>query len=362
MEFATFLLAARRGYHQSSHEVIRNSIEQAVVSEQAGFNTAWFAEHHFNNYSLIPSPLMMVAHCAALTSTIRLGTAVCVLPLYQPLRLLSEIGLADIVSNGRLELGVGSGYQQFEFERFGVNVNEAPSVFSEYLDILLKGLNQRIFEHDGRYEKIPPTAISVRTAQKPTLPIWIATATGYSMGRAYREGHNLFVTAFHDGLDTLSTLRESIEKAAVSKGKNVTDAKISLLRCCYASDDEAEINSYLDNARFQRRLSEALLLRRQQSLDGYLLHETPTQQDLSFETMRENLPIGSVNHVIDRLLEEIDILKPNQIAVQTQLGDFDQKTMLRQIELWGDKIIPEVNKSLGHGPEVTELPPSRTTE
>lgn len=348
MEFATFILAAQRGYHQSSESVIRNSIEQAVVSEQAGFNTAWFAEHHFNNYSLVPSPIMMVAHCAGVTKRIRLGTAVCVLPLYQPQRLLSEIGFADIVSNGRLELGVGSGYQQFEFERFGVNVDEAPAVFSEYLDILLKGLKQKIFEHDGTYQKIPPTAISVRTVQKPTPPIWIAAGSARSMGRAYREGHNLFVTAFHNGLDTVSSLRQTIEKAAAAEGKKVTDAKISLLRCCYASDDKAEIDSYLDNARFQRRLSEALHQRRQQSQDGYLLQETPTQQDLSFETMLKNLPIGSVNRVIDRLLEEIEILKPDQIAVQTQLGDFDQKTMLRQIELWGEKIIPAVNKALGH--------------
>ncbi|BCM17602.1 LLM class flavin-dependent oxidoreductase [Mesorhizobium sp. J8] len=347
MEFATFILAAQRGYHQPCESVIRNSVEQAIVSEQAGFDTAWFAEHHFNNYSLIPSPLMMVAHCAGMTSTIRLGTAVCVLPLYQPQRLLSEIGFADIVANGRLELGVGAGYQQFEFERFGVNIDEAPAVFSEYLDILLKGLNQSIFEHAGPYENIPSTAISVRAVQKPTPPIWIVGGPA-RMARAYREGHNLFVTAFHNGLEALSTLREAIEKAAAAEGKNVTDTKISLLRCCYASDDEAEINSYLDNARFQRRLSEALHQRRQQSLDGYLLKETPTQQDLSFETMRRNLPIGSVNRVIDRLLEEIDILKPDQIAVQTQLGDFDQQTMLRQIELWGDKIIPAVNKSLAH--------------
>ncbi|MGC5844698.1 LLM class flavin-dependent oxidoreductase [Mesorhizobium abyssinicae] len=347
MEFATFILAAQRGYHQSCESVVRNSIEQAVLSEQAGFDTAWFAEHHFNNYSLIPSPLMMVAHCAGLTSTIRLGTAVCVLPLYQPQRLLSEVGLADIVANGRLELGVGSGYQQFEFERFGVNIDEAPAIFSEHLDILLKGLNQNIFEHDGQYENIPPTAISVRTVQRPTPPIWIAGGSA-RIRRAYREGHNFFVTAFHNGLEALSALREAIEKAAVAEGKNVTDAKISLLRCCYASDDEAEINSYLDNARFQRRLSEALHQRRHQSLDGYLLKETPTEQDMSFATMRRNLPIGSVNRVIDRLLEEVDILKPNQIAIQTQLGDFDQKTMLRQIELWGDKIIPAVNKSLAH--------------
>ncbi|CDI12012.1 LLM class flavin-dependent oxidoreductase [Agrobacterium pusense] len=347
MEFATFILAAQRGYHQSSDSVIRNSVEQAVLSEQAGFRTAWFAEHHFNNYSLVPSALLMVAHCAGLTSTIHLGTAVCVLPLYQPQRLLAEIGFVDVVANGRLELGVGSGYQQFEFERFGVNLDEAPAVFSEYLDILLKGLKQKIFSHNGHYTQIPATAISVRTLQKPTPPIWIATGSSKTMRRAYRQGQNLFVTALHEGLETLVLLREIIQAAAASEGKKVRDAKLSLLRCCYASDDGAEINSYLDNARFQRRLSEALHQRRQQSKDGYMLEEVPTHQELSFDSMRKNLPIGNINRVIDRLLEEIEILKPDQIAIQTQLGDFDQKTMLRQIELWGDRIIPAVQKSLG---------------
>lgn len=348
MEFGTFILAAQRGYHQTSEQVIRHSVDQAVASEKAGFDTAWFAEHHFNNYSLVPSPLMMVAACSGVTRTIRLGTAVCVLPLYQPQRLLSEIGFADIVSGGRLELGVGSGYQQFEFERFGVNVDEAPKVFSEYLDVIIKGLNQKIFEHEGDYIRVLPTAISVRTVQKPTPPIWLAAGSSRSMGRAYREGHNLFVTAFHNGLDGVAELRRTIEAAAQSEGKKVTDARIALLRCAYASDDEREIESYLDNARYQRRLSEALHQRRQQSQDGYMLQETPTQQDLSFETMRANLPVGSVNRVIDRLLEEIEVLKPNQIAIQTQLGDFDRATMLRQIELWGERIIPAVNKALGH--------------
>lgn len=346
MEFGTFILAAQRGYHQSSDQVIRNSIEQAQASERAGFDVAWFAEHHFNNYSLVPSPLMMVAALSGVTSTIRLGTAVCVLPLYQPQRLLSEIGFADIVTNGRLELGVGSGYQQFEFERFGVDVDEASKVFSEYLEIIQKGLKEKIFDHDGTYARIPPTAISVRTVQKPTPPIWLAAGSSRSMGRAYRDGLNLFVTALHGGLEAIANLRRTIEQSAEAEGREVKDAKIALLRCCYASDDRREIESYLDNARFQRRLSEALHQRRQQSQDGYMLQEVATPQDLSFETMEKNLPVGSVNRVIDRLLEEIEVLKPDQIAVQTQLGDFDQKTMLAQIELWGERIIPAVDKAL----------------
>lgn len=347
MEFGTFILAAQRGYHQTSEEVIRNSVEQAVASERAGFDAAWFAEHHFNNYSLVPSPLMMVAACSGVTNTIRLGTAVCVLPLYQPQRLLSEIGFADIVTGGRLELGVGSGYQQFEFERFGVNVDDAPKVFTEYLDIILKGLGEKIFEHKGTYARIPSTAISVRTVQQPTPPIWLAAGSTRSMSRAYREGHNLFVTALHGGMDAISSLRGMIEQSAAAEGKKTTDAKISFLRCAYASEDAREVESYLDNARFQRRLSEALAQRRQQSDDGYMLKEVATQHDLSFDKMRENLPVGSVNRVIERLIEEIEVLKPDQIAVQTQLGDFDQKTMLKQIELWGDTIIPAVNKALG---------------
>ena len=128
MEFGVFILAQQRGYHQSSQQVIQNSIEQTVAAEQAGFNTAWYAEHHFNNYSLSPSPLMMVAHVAAKTQRIRLGTAVCILPLYHPARFLAEVGFVDTVSNGRLELGVGSGYQEFEFERFGVKIEEQPSL------------------------------------------------------------------------------------------------------------------------------------------------------------------------------------------------------------------------------------------
>ena len=72
MEFGVFLLAQQRGYHQSSQQVIHNSIEQTVMAEQAGFNSAWYAEHHFNNYSLSPSPLMTIAHVAAKTKKIRL--------------------------------------------------------------------------------------------------------------------------------------------------------------------------------------------------------------------------------------------------------------------------------------------------
>jgi len=207
MEFGVFILAQQRGYHQSSKQVINNSIEQTVVAEQAGFDAAWYAEHHFNNYSLSPSPLMTVAHAAAKTHRIRLGTAVCILPLYHPARFLAEVGFVDTVSNGRLDLGVGSGYQEFEFERFGVQIEESGAIFNEFLDVIPKGLTQKIFEHDGQFLKIPPSSIAVRCLQDPMPPLWITSGNPVTLGRGVRENHNLFVTALLKGNDAIAELR-----------------------------------------------------------------------------------------------------------------------------------------------------------
>ena len=347
MEFGVFILAQQRGYHQRSQDVINNSIEQTVHAEQAGFNTAWYAEHHFNNYSLSPSPLMTVAHAAAKTSKIRLGTAVCILPLYHPARFLAEVGFVDTVSNGRLELGVGSGYQEFEFERFGTNIAESGAIFNEFLDIIPKALTEKIFEYQGQYLKMPPSSIAVRCVQDPMPPIWVTSGNPVTLARGMRENHNLFVTALLNGNDAIAGVRSKLEKIAADEGKDLDqDVKFGFLRCGYASNNESEINAYLDCARFQRRISESLKFRRAQSDDGYMVKEVPSDTDQTFEQLRKNLPVGSVNEVIDKLLEEISILKPKHIALQTQLGDFDQKTMLKQIELWGDKIIPAVKKEL----------------
>jgi alkanesulfonate monooxygenase SsuD/methylene tetrahydromethanopterin reductase-like flavin-dependent oxidoreductase (luciferase family) len=348
MEFGVFILAQQRGYHHTSRQVISNSIEQTVVAEQAGFNTAWYAEHHFNNYSLSPSPLMTVAHAAAKTKSIRLGTAVCILPLYHPARFLAEVGFVDTVSNGRLELGVGSGYQEFEFERFGVKIAESGAIYNEFLDLIPQGLTRKTFEYEGQFLKMPPSSIAVRCIQDPMPPIWITSGNPVTLGRGVRENHNLFVTALLNGSDAISGLRGRLEKIAADNGKDLDrDVKFGFLRCGYASDNQAEIDAYLDNARFQRRISESLKYRRAHTEDGYMVKEEPSENDPTFEQLRKNLPVSSVNQVIDKMLEEISILRPKHIALQTQLGDFDQKTMLKQIELWGDRIIPAIRKEIG---------------
>ena len=347
MEFGIFILMQQRGYHQTSDQVLRAAVEQTVAADQSGFDAAWYAEHHFSNYGLCASPLMMVAHMAGLTKRIRLGSAVCVLPMYHPARLLAEAGFCDAISNGRLELGIGSGYQNFEFERFGVKIEDAPAIFNEFLDVLQTGLTQKGFSYEGKHINLPLTSISMRTVQKPRPPIWIATGNPETQARAIREGHSLFVTALLNGTDRLQQMRDGLSAVAAKEGRDIDDTRVGLLRCAFASDDDVEIDSYLENARYQRRISEALKFRRAHSDDGFLVREEESPNDIPLEQMRANLPVGSVDRVIERMVEEIRILKPKHVAIQVQPGDFDARTTLRQIELWGSRIIPAIRKELG---------------
>ena len=347
VEFGIFVLMQQRGYHQRPDQVLRNAVEQTVHADQAGFDTAWYAEHHFSNYCLCPSPLMMVAHCAPLTRRIRLGSAVCVLPLYHPARLMAEAGFADVVSNGRLEFGIGAGYQEFEFERFGVKLADAPATFSEFLDVLPKGMGEKIFEYHGQHLNFPPTSIAMRSQQSPMPPLWLATLNPQVQARAMREGHSLFVTVLLNGKDKLAALRASLEKVAAKENHDLAKTRVALLRCAFASDRKSEIDEYLECALYQRRISESLRDRRAQSDDGYMIREEKRATDPTIDELRAKLPVGSVEQVIERMVEEIRVLRPTHVALQTQLGDFDQATMLRQIELWGTRIIPAVRKELG---------------
>src|SRR5687768_16723459 len=135
MEFGIFNLMGAREADKSTAQVFGEVAEQTKRADELGYAIAWFAEHHFSNYCLCASPLMMVAHCASITKNIRLGTAVVVLPLYNPARLAAEVATADALSNGRLMLGIGAGYQPYEFERFGVDITKNLEMTEEFCQI-----------------------------------------------------------------------------------------------------------------------------------------------------------------------------------------------------------------------------------
>src|SRR5579859_702504 len=129
MHFGLFCLNTQRNPDKGPREIYRETIEHVQMAEEVGFEIAWFAEHHFSNYCLCPSPLAMANYLAPQTKKIHLGPAVIVAPLYQPLRMLEDLAVLDNLSDGRLVIGLGSGYQQYEFHKFGVDLKASRDIF-----------------------------------------------------------------------------------------------------------------------------------------------------------------------------------------------------------------------------------------
>jgi alkanesulfonate monooxygenase SsuD/methylene tetrahydromethanopterin reductase-like flavin-dependent oxidoreductase (luciferase family) len=349
-DFGIFMLMQQRSYSRRSFDILHQAVEQTRVADEAGFGCAWYAEHHFNNYGLCASPLTMVAHCAAVTRRIRLGSGVVIAPLYTPSRLIAETAMVDQLSNGRLNLGIGAGYQQFEFERFGVSLEEAKDRTLEMLDMLELGLQKPIFDYQGHYYQQPPSAISQRAVQNPMPPIWVTSMDPALMRRAIRGGHHLFISGSEVGHDKLKSARRIVDQLTLEEKRNPTEVPLGMLHFAFASDKPAEVDHYLDCARYQRRVALSLKQRRAAVRDDYMVDETPFEGEPTIDDMRARLPVGPVEVVIERMVRDIRVTGAKHVAIQTQVGDLDHATMLRQLELWGEVIIPAVQKEIANDP------------
>jgi alkanesulfonate monooxygenase SsuD/methylene tetrahydromethanopterin reductase-like flavin-dependent oxidoreductase (luciferase family) len=350
MDFGIFILMQQRNKHKTSHQILRDAVEQTRLADELGFGAAWFAEHHFSNYGMCSSPLTMIAHCAAATRRIRLGTGIVVAPLYTPARLIADVAMVDQLSNGRLNLGIGSGYQHFEFERFGVSLESAKDRTFEMLDMLELGLKQPKFSYEGEYYRQPMSAISQRAVQQPMPPTWITSVDPAFVSRAVKSGHHVFVSGGDGGVEKMHAHRALIDKVANAEGKDPAGVKVGLLRAAYASNDKAEVDAYLDCARYQRRVALSLKRRTAQIADDYQVEEGIVEGEPTLDEMRALLPVGSIDTVIERVVKEIRALKPVHYCFQTQMGDFDHPTMLRQLETWSKVVIPAVQQEIANDP------------
>ncbi len=111
-------------------------IAEAQHAERCGFDSFFLTEHHQEPAGYLPSPLPLAAAIAARTSTIRIGTGIAILPLYHPTRLAEDCAVVDIISKGRLILGVGQGYQEGDFAAYGLEVKDRVSLFEEGIEII----------------------------------------------------------------------------------------------------------------------------------------------------------------------------------------------------------------------------------
>ncbi len=173
----------------------RDTLDQIRLGDELGFDNAWFAEFHFNSrFSITPSPLMLAAAAAETTQRIRLGVAVNLLPLHNPIRLAEDIATLDVLSGGRAEFGIGRGAMPTHFEGFHVPIEESRERFLEALEFIVQAWTNEHMSYDGRYFQARDLTLAPRPVQSPHPPVRIASNSADTFELVGRLGYNMFAT------------------------------------------------------------------------------------------------------------------------------------------------------------------------
>ncbi len=168
-----------------------------VEAERLGFYSTFLAEHHFSGSGQVSAPLDLLSWVAARTTSIRVGTAVLVLPWHDPVLLAEPAATLELLSGGRLDLGVGKGYRHSEFAGFCMPTEEAEARFDESLGVILKAWSSdEPFSHEGRFWHYHEIVVEPATAQKPHPPVWIAAGRPESVRNVAALGANLLLDQF----------------------------------------------------------------------------------------------------------------------------------------------------------------------
>lgn len=184
-------------FHASEEQFYQDMLIETDRAEACGFHSVWFAEHHFYNYGgHIPSIALLATAVAQRTKKIRLGSGIVLLPLQDPIRVAEEYAMLDCLSGGRLEFGIGRGFQKAEYDAFERNMGDSRVLFEEAHDIILKAWTEERFSYEGKFRQIRNLRVIPKPVQK-LPPIYVACIfTPESFQWTGRMGYNLMVVPY----------------------------------------------------------------------------------------------------------------------------------------------------------------------
>jgi alkanesulfonate monooxygenase SsuD/methylene tetrahydromethanopterin reductase-like flavin-dependent oxidoreductase (luciferase family) len=230
-------------------------IDLNVEAEALGYHGTFLVEHHFSGWNQVSATLTLLTWLAARTTTLRLGTAVLVLPWHNPVLLAEQAATLDLLSKGRLDFGVGKGYRYNEFNGFAIPREEADARFEEALAIIVKAwTSTQRFSHHGRFWTFNDVVVEPPTGQKPHPPIWMAAGSPSSIRRVAERGYNLILDQFA-GFDLIAERIALFKAGCAACGRAPDRMGIALARDMNVVDDRAGKEAALErNRTFHERI------------------------------------------------------------------------------------------------------------
>jgi len=313
----------------------RQGLEQACFAEELDFDSVWLTEHHFSRHGIVSDSLAVLAYLAARTDRIRLGTAVSVLPLHNPLRFAETAATVDVLSGGRLDLGIGRGYQASEFSGFGVDIAEKHSRFDEAVEVLrLAWDSDAPFTFNGNHFQYQDADPQPRPLQRPHPPIWVATDSPEGLATCVERDWGVLLPQGTSLTRTAASMSR-YHDALAGAGQAPERAKVYLARATYVAQSDQQAWADAEGP-YQQFLNLADQLRRGKTPGGSPGSRSPF--DLDGDLSRSVL-FGSPDTVVTglRAIRELGI---EHVMIYVHLGALPHEKIMQSLDLFAREVLP----------------------
>jgi alkanesulfonate monooxygenase SsuD/methylene tetrahydromethanopterin reductase-like flavin-dependent oxidoreductase (luciferase family) len=327
-------------------ELYRELLSQMEHADAAGFDVYSVIDHHFfPQFSVSANPLALITAAAQRTRRLRFRVALHTLPLCNPMRLAGEIAAADILTEGRLETGLGRGHAWL-FERSGAELAESRERFDEAVEVLIRAWTEENFSHQGRYYRFKDLTVVPRPLQRPHPPLFAGGTSLSTYEMAGRRGWGMFLPP----LLPFEAMRPSID-AYVNAAKQAGHApNVVYIRPVYLGDDaatiEREAKAYLHNfLAFNASPVAGLPPREELTAKGYGFYASGALESLTKLTYKDIVEqeiafVGTPEQVarqVGKLREQAPIA---ELAIVSNFGGLEHWKVLKTQELFARHVIP----------------------
>jgi alkanesulfonate monooxygenase SsuD/methylene tetrahydromethanopterin reductase-like flavin-dependent oxidoreductase (luciferase family) len=327
-------------------ELYRELLQQMEHADGAGFDVYSIIEHHFfPEFSISANPLALICAAAQRTRRLRFRVALHTLPLSNPMRLAGEIAAADILTEGRLETGLGRGHAWL-FERSGVDLAESRGRFEEAVEILLRAWTGDSFDFEGRYYRFKNLAVVPRPLQRPHPPLFAGGTSLSTYETAGRRGWGMFLPP----LLPLPALRPSIDAYVAAARQAGHAPNIVYIRPVYLGDDphtiEREVKPYLRNfLAFNASPVKGLPPREELLAKGYGFYASGALESLTQLSYQDILEqeigfIGTPEQVVRQVRHLREQAPVNELAIVANFGGLEHWKVIKTQELFARHVLP----------------------
>ncbi|MGO9058585.1 MAG: LLM class flavin-dependent oxidoreductase [Candidatus Binataceae bacterium] len=340
---------------RSEYNIYWQALEQIELGDRLGFDFVWEVEHHFlEEYSHSSAPEVFFGAVSQRTKNIRIAHGVRLLPFKfnHPIKLAEQAAVLDIISNGRVEFGLGRSTTVQELDGFSVDYERTREEVREATEVIVKAWTEDILEYDGKLLKIPPRRVVPKPIQKPHPPMWMACVAPDSYEIAGDRG--LGVLSFSLNFDQVQKALGKYRKACVRRADQIpkfpTDAFAGLIICHVVEKKEDEAIG-LDGARwFMHHVAELFKpFSTKNQLYSYeylrrVLDMDMDPKDASDAQLKEHplVVVGTPDEVI-RKFEQLQKAGLDQAICFKQAGRIPHANIMRSFELMGRHVLPHFN-------------------